>query len=267
MTTYDRSMFDDDNFVFDKLTGTWYNPATLQYGKMEELLSNSSYKMSTKTYAAKVKRPSRKRWSKNKNTQQDRRIKKLEQMIYPSLEYKSKDIVAVDVGISSSGYENYPMMQIEQGDGADQRVGDSVALVQHGVTMTLRAADSTNVIRILWIVTPSTTALNINDVLEYGNYSTDTNNVFSSPYKRKAVTSENTYRVLFDKVYKFGSDDAVICDKYALKPYKNPKKLSFNSDAQVMPENYQLQILAISDSTTAGHPTISYVCRTKYYDL
>lgn len=278
-----------DNKIYDPLTGQHYNPImyelvsqigdsltrirqeenalTYLHVNNEEKISNNSYNMSSKTYAAKVKRPNRKRRSKNKNKQQDARIKKLEQFIYPNIEYKSKDILATDVGISASGYANQPMMQLEQGDGSDQRIGDSVSLMQHGVTMTLRAQDSTNVVRVLWIVTPSTTALSISDVLEYGNHATYSNQVFSSPYKRKAPTAETTYRVLFDKVYKFGVDDKTICDKYVLKPYKNPKQLSFNSTAQVMPENYQLQILAISDSTAAGHPTISYVCRTKYYDL
>ena len=259
----------DSDLEYDQNSGMFMVPRNFKRYELEyeEKLSNLEYKMSTKTYAAKVKRPQRKRRAKNKNAQQDRRLKKLEQMIYPTIEYKSRDIVGTDQAISSSGYSNEPMMQIEQGNNLNQRIGDSVALMQHGVTMTLRAADSTNVIRILWVVTPSSTPVVINDVLEYGNYTTYSNNVFSSPYKRKAVTSENTYRVLFDKVYKFGSDDAVICDKYALKPFSKPKKLSFNSVGSVMPENYQLQILAISDSTTAGHPTISYVCRTKYYDL
>ena len=272
--------------IYDPLTGQYYNPVmyeivseignrlramrgTYQIYNVqeEELLSNKEYSMSTKTYASKTKRKIRKRRPKTKNKQQDRRISKLEKFIYPTIEYKSRDIIGTDAPISSSGYANQPMMQIEQGNGHNQRIGDSVALMQHGVTMTLRAADSTNVVRVLWVVTPSTTAVSITDVLEYGNFTTYSNNVFSSPYKRKAATSETTYRVLFDKVYKFGTDDAVICDKYALKPYKDPKKLSFNSVGSVMPENYQLQILAISDSTAAGHPTISYVCRTKYYDL
>lgn len=252
-------------------SGMYFSPdsgfANLARGDYEELLSNNKYTMATRTYASKTKRKNRKRRPKTKNKQQDRRISKLEKFIYPTIEYKSRDILGTDVSISSSGYSNQPMMQIEQGTANNQRIGDSVALMQHGVTMTLRAVDSTNIIRILWVATPSTTAVSITDVLEYGNYTVYKDNVFSSPYKRKSATAETTYKVLFDKVYKFGTDDAVICDKYALKPYKDPKKLSFNSVGSVMPENYQLQILAISDSDAAGHPKISYVCRTKYYDL
>lgn len=226
----------------------------------------SSNNMASKTYVRKSKKAS-KRKAKNKNKRQDQRIKKLEEFIYPNIEYKSMDVLANDAAISSSGYANQPMMQIAQGTANNERIGDSVSLVHHGITMTLRRQDSSNVVRILWVYTPSTTALGIDDVLEYGNYTTHTNNVFSSPYKRKSATAENTYKVLFDKVYKFGQDDDVICDKYNLVPWKKPRKLSFNSTGQVMPENYQLQILAISDSTASGHPTISYVCRTKFYDL
>ena len=114
------------------------------------------------------KRPQRK--AKNKNARQDQRIKKLEQMIYPSVERKSRDVTALAAQIPSSGYSNQPMFQLEQGNGANQRIGEKVTLLSHNVTMTLAAQDTTNSLRIMWVVTPSTTALGIDDVLEYGNY-------------------------------------------------------------------------------------------------
>ena len=131
--------------IYDPLTGQWYNPRvyevvseianryrTYQIHNVqhEELLSNKEYSMSTKTYASKTKRKTRKRRPKTKNKQQDRRISKLEKFIYPTIEYKSRDIVATDAPISSSGYANQPMMQIEQGTANNQRIGDSVALMQ-----------------------------------------------------------------------------------------------------------------------------------------
>lgn len=205
--------------------------------------------------------------AKSVNGRQNQRIAKLEKLIYPSIEKKSRDVTAFGVAISSSGYSNQPMMQLEQGDGPNQRIGDKVTLLRHDVCMTLAAQDTTQSVRVIWFYTPSTTALDIDDVLEYGNYTTDNDMVFSSPYRRKAPTAENTYKVLFDKVYHFRSTDRVITDKYSLIPNKNGRQVNFQSDGSVMPENYQLQIVAISDSTASGHPAISYVCRTKYIDL
>ena len=205
--------------------------------------------------------------AKTTDGRQNQRIKKLESLILPSIERKSRDINAFGASISSSGYANQPIFQLEQGDANNQRVGDKVTLLKHQVSMTLASQDSTNSVRVMFIVTPSTTALAISDVLEYGNYTTHGDAVFSSPYKRKANTAENTYKVMFDKVYHFKSDMRLITDKYELVPAKNGKQVQFQSAGSVMPENYQLQILAISDSTSAGHPAISYTVRSKYIDM
>jgi hypothetical protein len=207
------------------------------------------------------------RKAKNVNQRQNQRLKKLENLIMPAVERKSRDILASAAGISSSGYANQPMFQVEQGDGKNQRIGDKVTLLSHNVSMTLAAQDTTNSIRIIWAYTPSTTALSISDVLEYGNYTTYGDQVFSSPYKRNAATAETTYRVLFDKVYHFHDSQRLLTDKYQLIPSKKGKQMNFNAVGSVMPENYQLQILAISDSTAAAHPAISYVCRSVYLDL
>lgn len=222
--------------------------------------------MPKNTYTKPQKRKKQKK-AKSVNGRQNQRIAKLEKLVYPSIERKSRDIITSAAPIPSTGYSNEPMFQLEQGDANNQRVGDKVTLMSHDVSMTLASQDTTNSIRVLWIVTPSTTALNIDQVLEYGNYTTDGDLVFSSPYQRKASGAENTFRVLFDKVYHFESDRRLYTDKYQLIPKKSGKQLSFQSAGSVMPENYQLQILAISDSTASGHPTIGYVCRSKYIDM
>ena len=222
--------------------------------------------MPKNTYKKPQKRRKQKK-AKSTNGRQNQRISMLEKLVYPAIERKSRDVFASSAPISSSGYANQPMFQLEEGDANNQRIGDKVTLMSHDVSMTLASQDTTNSIRIIWLVTPSTTALAVDDVLEYGNYTTDGNLVFSSPYQRKASGAENTFRVLFDKVYHLKADEALQTDKYQLIPKKSGKELSFQSAGSVMPENYQLQILAISDSTAIGHPVISYVCRSKYIDL
>lgn len=215
--------------------------------------------------AASKKRAQKK--SKTVDGRQNQRIKKLEQLVLPAIERKSRDINAFGALISTSGYANQPIFQLEQGDANNQRIGDKVTLLSHQVSMALASQDNTQTIRVMFIVTPSTTALSISDVLEYGNYTTHGDAVFSSPYKRKANTAENTYKVMFDKVYHFRSNQRVLTDKYELVPKKGGKQVQFQSAGSVMPENYQLQILAISDSSAAPHPAISYTVRSKYLDM
>ena len=79
--------------------------------------------------------------------------------------------------------------------------------------------------------------------------------VFSSPYRRKALTAENTYNIMFDKVYHFKDNMRLLTDKFELdKIPKNGRQCNFNSTGSVMPENFQVQILAVSDSTASPHP-------------
>lgn len=216
-----------------------------------------------------AQRKIRKKKAKTVNGKQNQRLAKLESLVLPSVERKSRDIIAVAAGITSSGYANQPMFQLAQGTANNERIGDKVTLLSHQVNMTVVKAllDTTQSMRIMFIATPSTTALSIGDVLEYGNYTVHGDLVFSSPYKRKADTAETTYRVLFDKVYHFQDNQRIFTDKYQLMPNKRGKQVQFNSTGSVMPENYQLQLLAISDSTASPHPVINYAVRSKYIDL
>jgi hypothetical protein len=206
----------------------------------------------------KGKKRVKRRKAKTTDGKQNQRIKKLENLILPAIERKSRDITAFGASISSGGYANQPLFQLEQGDGQEQRIGDKVTLRSMQVSMTLAAQDTTNSVRIIFISTPSTTALSLDDVLEYGNYTTDGDMVFSSPYRRKALTAENTYNVMFDKVYHFKSTQRLLTDKFELdKIPKNGRQCNFNSVGSVMPENFQVQILAVSDSTASAHPARS----------
>lgn len=212
----------------------------------------------------KVRKP---RKAKSKNGQQDQRLAKLEKLVMPAIEYKSKDQINPDWTVSTTGRANYPMFALEQGDNNNERIGDKVTLLSHNISCTLRKGDLSNIIRVLWVVTPSTTAIGVSDVLEYANYTAHSDLVFSSPYKRRASTSETTFRVLFDKVYHFSEEQNTITDRYQLIPAKNGKQVQFNTVGSSMPDNYQLVMMAISDSAAAAHPALNVCCRSRYYDL
>lgn len=207
------------------------------------------------------------RMKRSKNAKQDKRIKKLEDIIYPSIEWKSKDITAFDTDVPNSGYQNYPMFQLAKGDTNSSREGDKVSLRHGTLHLSLTRGDTSNIIRVLVVVTPSATYAGLSDVLEYHSYSANADGVFSSPYQVKATNSEQTYKILYDKVYQLDNTMSTLTDKIKLKFPKKGVNCEFVGDSSVAPNNYNVSLLMISDSTASPHPKASYVMRWKYIDL
>lgn len=204
---------------------------------------------------------------KKKDSKQDKRIKKLENIVYPSLDWKTKDTKAIAANIQNTPYQNYPMFALGKGDDDNQRSGDKVSLRHGTLHLSLTRGDTSNIIRVLVVKTPSATYAGLSDVLEYHDVSTDGDLVFSSPYQVKATNSEQTYKVLFDKVYQLKNDMSTVTDKIKLKIPKKGVSCDFVGDAVVMPNNYNISLLMISDSTASPHPRASYAMRWKYIDL
>jgi len=201
------------------------------------------------------------------NRRQNRRLAKLENLIYPSIEWKNKDITAFDVNIANDGYENYPMFQLAKGDTNSTREGDKVSLRRGTLHLSLTRGDTSNIVRVLIVATPSATHAGLSDVLEYHSYSANKDGVFSSPYQIKATNNEQTYTVLADRVYQLPNDKSTITAKIPIKLPKKGKSCEFVGDSSVSPNNYNLSLLMISDSTASPHPKASYVMRWKYIDL
>jgi len=208
-----------------------------------------------------------KRMKRSKNAKQDKRIKKLEDIIYPSIEWKSRDVAAFSAGITNGGYQNYPMFQLAKGDTNSTREGDKVSLRHGTLNLSLTRGDTSNIIRVLIVVTPSATYAGLSDVLEYHSTAAHGDAVFSSPYQVKATNSEQTYKVIYDKVYQLDSTMSTLTDKIKLKFPKKGVNCEFVGDGSVAPNNYNVSLLMISDSTATPHPTASYVMRWKYIDL
>lgn len=207
------------------------------------------------------------RKKKSTNQQQNKRIKKLENIVYPSIEWKTKDIVAAQVNVSNAGYANYPMFQLAQGDTNSTREGDNVSLRHMTLNLSLTRGDTSNIVRVLVVATPSATPLTVTNVLQYPNWSTSYEAVLSSPYRTQASNNEQTYQVLFDKVYNLAGDISTIVDRIKMKMPKKGKKCEFVGTSSVSPNNYNISLLAISDSTGSPHPRIGYTFRSKYIDL
>lgn len=207
------------------------------------------------------------RMKPDKDANQDRRIAKLENIIYPSIEWKSKDITAFDADVSNAGYQNYPMFQLAKGDTNSTREGDKVSLRHGTLHLSLTRGDTSNIIRVLIVSTPSATYAGFSDVLEYHSYSANADGVFSSPYQVKATNSEQTYSVLADRTYQLKNDQSTVTDKIKLKFPKRGVNCEFVGDSSVAPNNLNISLLMISDSTASPHPKASYAMRWKYIDL
>lgn len=201
------------------------------------------------------------------NQKQSKRIKKLEDFIYPSIEWKNKDITAFDADVTNGGYENYPMFQLAQGKTNSTREGDKVSLRRGTLHLSLTRGDTSNIIRVLVVATPSATHAGLSDVLEYHSYSSNADGVFVSPYQVKATNNEQTYKVLADRVFQLPNDKSTITAKIPIKLPKSGKSCEFVGDSSVSPNNYNLSLLMISDSTASPHPKASYIMRWKYIDL
>lgn len=218
-----------------------------------------------KTFLVKKKKKSKK--PKTTDGKQNKRITYLERLILPSIERKSRDITGLAAAITSGGYVNYPMFQLAEGTTPETRIGDKVTLMNHNITMSIRKGDTTNCMRVMWVVGTSDSLLTITSCLEYGSYAIYGDQVFSSPYRKRAQTSEDTYKVLFDKVYNLSGSQGLLVDRYKLSNAKYGKVLDWNGPGSIAPNNYRLFLFAISDSTAGPHPEISYVCRSRYIDL
>jgi hypothetical protein len=185
----------------------------------------------------------------------------------PKIEMNVADINSFSTAVSSTAGANHPMIQIAQGNTSAQRTGDSVCLRSCQLNMVISKGDSTNILRIMLVATPSTSNLVLSDVLQYANLTSNGNLPFASPYKTQPTTAEKTYKVLFDKVYCVGDDQQTIVDRNLIQFGKKGKMLNFNAVSSVAPENYNISLLYISDSTASGHPTISYNFRYKFQDV
>jgi hypothetical protein len=191
----------------------------------------------------------------------------LENIVYPSIDWKTKDTNAYDASIPNTPYQNYPMFALGKGTADNQRKGDKVSLRHATLHLSLTRGDTSNIVRVLVVKTPSSTYAGLSDVLEYHNFSSHSELVFSSPYQITATNNEQTYQVMYDNVFQLDGDKSTKAVKIKLKLPKKGVECNFVGDSVVSPNNYNISLLMISDSTAAPHPKASYAFRCKFIDL
>lgn len=206
------------------------------------------------------------------------RIKRVENLVNKTIENKHVDYQATTVN-GDQIYAASPVGKLAffrqdgTGPGEDERIGDKVTLMSQRFMMNLlKGGMGDKQVRVLIVENigyDAATDLQLTDVLEYGSWATDSNTVFTSPYKIGADATKR-YRVLYDKVFHLHDQRPFVkidfTKRYGTKT--NPGKvLNFELDTADFPNNHRINAFAISDYVTGTHPpTITMLCRNRYKD-
>lgn len=215
-----------------------------------------------------------------KDRKQDKRIKDLEKFVFKTIENKQVNYSITATSMSSSGYATSNFIQLETGaeDGANYgdaaRIGNTITLMNQrwGFNFQGSSTDTYNQIRVLLVESKSGAQnITLDDVLHYSNYSVFGDLVFSSPYTTKSDTNKR-YKVHMDKCFCLsglptkGGVPPVKVIKHNIKFGKHGKLLEYSGPGATLPTNHKMNLLVITDSVSASHPTMSYNVRSTYKD-
>lgn len=232
--------------------------------------------------------PYKKMYIKKKNSQdrvQNKRLKKLEKQVRTLNVTNENKVKDFNTGnnpqpVSTIPYRNLAFARdLSTGTDGDNRIGNKITLMSQTIRGTLRAPASAlsteqqNQIRLLIVENvgyTGTTDLELADVLQYGVFNNYGEQVFSSPYRTNAADSTKRYKVHYDRVFSVNQTERGYIQfskriTYGSKKMKG-KVLTFNGPLDIYPNNHRLVLFAISDSSVANHPDISFNCRTIYKD-
>lgn len=223
----------------------------------------------------------KKKFKKRTDAKQNQRLKKLENMLYKTVENKQVEYKNSGLAISSGGVRDGSFLQLTQGvaDGTPigglttgARIGNSITLMrqQFNIDITqngnVAPIDDWNRMRILVVeAIDGNQPILIGDVLQYPSYALDGDLVFASPYTTKTTTNRR-YKVCMDKTIElnYRAKGASRVLKY-IKNWKNGKVVEFDDNSAV-PTNHQMTLLFVSDSAALPHPQASYSVRSTYKD-
>lgn len=217
-----------------------------------------------------------------KDKKQDSRIKSLEKMVYKTMENKQLNERVTNSAVDAvSAFVATGFIQTgigaEDGDqsgaSAQARIGNTITLMNQKIKYTLEASalDVYNRVRVLIVESlDGNQLLGLGDILQYDDYGVFSNLVFCSPYTTKTDTNRR-YKVHSDRVFELNSNakgaTAYHSENIKFREGGSPGKLlEFDGNTSTFPNNHNLQILAISDSSVSPHPRISAAIRSTYKD-
>lgn len=219
----------------------------------------------------------RKRRARTVNGKQNQRLKALEKTVFTALERKVKDWENGIWNISTTptvlNNSNITSMELAQGTGASDRVGDEIMLLNQTIRFNLRigdGGDTFNQVRLIVCEsTDGSQSLTLSDVLQYGDtaiYTTEA--TMASPYKVKVSSDNKGYKIHYDKVFELNAyDSRCYTGSIKIKMGKHGKKVEYPAlTAAEQPVNHNLHIMAVSDSGSVIHPGLAVNVRSRFYD-
>lgn len=216
---------------------------------------------------------------KSKDKKQDKRLSKLENFVYKTIENKQVNYQGLNVEVTTGSYNTGGFLSTRVGpeDGSQlgdpARIGNTITLMSQMFNMNFVASstDNFNQMRVLLVESlDGNQAITIGDVLQYPSYALWGDLVFASPYTTKTGTNRR-YKVHMDKTFVISGFDtyggAPPCKNinYTIK-YKNGKICEYEGILATSPTNHRVSIIAISDSSSVGHPILNYSSRSTYKD-
>lgn len=191
------------------------------------------------------------------------------------IENKQVNALRPPIFVTSSGYDAQvvgdtiqPTMRqgTEDGDqtvGSSARIGNSITLMRTAIKFNFDVAatsESYNKWRVIVVEsTEGNQAIAAVDVLE------NPTSPFISQYTTK-TNNNKRYKVLFDRIFETNRGHNGAKFYNFIKKYgKAGREVNYSGSPET-PTNYNINILAWSDSTVAPHPTMAYTLRHSYKD-
>lgn len=169
---------------------------------------------------------------------------------------------AYDLAVASSPALILQLLQVPQGTGEGQRVGDHITLQKVMLRWQITAADNTNTVRFILFQWKQYTGPAGTDILNLT--APDFSALpFIAPYN---VLTDSSYKILMDRTYTVDADDPVIRTQKLI--YKGIlQKINFQNAAGTSSVYNQLYLLVVSDSGATSHPTIKVTADMFYKDF
>lgn len=180
-------------------------------------------------------------------------IKLIDQRINKNSELKHYDAEVNDQPVNSTGI-TVQLTAVPQGDGDNQRIGDSFQVNDLIFRLRMQVLDPYNVFRFMvlqWHPNDIVDTCEVVKVLQS-----------ASVYSNLNWHRRNDYRILYDKLLRGDADDPIVVRTIKIK--QKLRKVLFNEGTNF--GHNQLYILMISDSGAISHPVITYHRRLTYYD-
>jgi len=192
-----------------------------------------------------------------------------------TLENKQVSALRPSIFVTNAGYDAQnvgdtiqPTMRqgTEDGSqtvGSSARVGNTVTLMRTAIDFNFDVAatsEAYNKFRCIVVLsTEGNQQITLADVLETPN------NPFVSLYTTKSNTNKR-YKIIFDKIFECNRGHNGSKRFHIVKKYGKTGRTVDYSGSPETPTNYNINILAVSDSTVAPHPTMEYALRHTYKD-